>query len=209
MNLHDANEAIDFEAEQARYDALRAANYAILGSLLARPPSGELLAELAAAEPEGADDGALDAAWRGLADAAAGADAQEVADEYQELFIGVGRGELVPYGSWYQTGFLMERPLGELRADLARLGIARQEGVCEPEDHIGALCEVMSLLIADPELGVDYATQRAFHATHLGPYLARFWSDLGGADSACFYRAVSQLGAAFTDLETKYFSLPE
>jgi TorA maturation chaperone TorD len=209
MEPTQAMETSDLQAEQARYDALRAANYALLGTLLARPPGAELLAELAATRPEGGDDSPLDTAWRTLAEVAAAADPQAIADEYQELFIGIGRGELMPYGSWYLTGFLMERPLTVLRDDLARLGFARQEGVSEPEDHVAALCEVMSMLVADPERASDYATQRAFYTTHIGPFVERFWSDLDNASNADFYRAVSQLGAAFTHLETKYFSLPE
>ncbi len=210
MELRGTSQAsADARAEQGRYDALRAANYALLGALLARPPGADLLAELAANEPDGNGDGALEAAWRELAKAAAQADPQAVAEEYQELFIGIGRGELVPFGSWYLTGFLMETPLTLLRDDLARLGIVRQEGIREPEDHIGALCEVMSLLVADPALGADYAIQRAFYNAHLGPFVARFWRDLETAGHARFYRTVSRLGTAFTELETKYFSLPE
>lgn len=209
MKLDSVTSAPDIAAEQARYDALRSANYALLGTLLARPPAADLLDELGRMEPEGAGEGRLDAAWRALAEAAGSADAQGVAEEFQELFIGIGRGELVPYGSWYLTGFLMEAPLDTLRDDLARLGFARQEGVSEPEDHIGALCEVMALLITEPERAADYATQRRFYNTHMGPYLDRFWNDLEHAENARFYRAVSHLGAAFTELETKYFSLPE
>jgi TorA maturation chaperone TorD len=209
MELHDVTQASDREADEARYDALRAANYALLGTLLAKPPTAELLAELATSEIEGAADSPIDAAWRALGKAAATADPQELVDEYQELFIGIGRGELLPYASWYLTGFLMEQPLTVLRDDLARLGFAREEGVSEPEDHIGALCEVMAMLIADPDRASDYDTQRNFYTTHIGPYVARFWNDLEQAKTARFYRAVSQLGAAFTDLETKYFSLSD
>jgi TorA maturation chaperone TorD len=209
MELQNVTQATDPQADETRYDALRSANYALLGALLARPPAQDFLTELATTEMEGATDSPLDTAWRGLATTAASADVQEVADEYQQLFIGLGRGELVPYGSWYLTGFLMERPLTELRDDLSRLGFARQEGVSEPEDHIAALCEVMAMLIADPERAVDYATQRTFFTTHIGPFVARFWRDLEQAENTRFYRVVSQLGAAFTELETKYFSLPE
>ncbi len=209
MELQDVTQASDPQADVARYDALRATNYALLGALLAKPPAAELLADLATTEIEGTADSPLDVAWRALGKVAATADPEALVDEYQELFIGIGRGELLPYASWYLTGFLNEQPLTVLRDDLARLGFAREEGVSEPEDHVGALCEVMAMLIADPERTADYATQRNFYTTHIGPYVARFWNDLEQAETARFYRAVSQLGAAFTDLETKYFSLPE
>jgi len=195
--------------EQARYDALRAENYALLGALLVAAPSAELLGQLAVVEPDDADGGTLDAAWHGLTVAAAEADPQALDEEYQELFIGIGRGELVPFGSFYMTGFLMEKPLTVLRDDLATLGFARRDGVNEPEDHIGALCEVMAVLVGDPEHAADYSVQRNFFNTHLGPFLARFWRDLEQAKTARFYRVVGRLGAAFTELEAKYFSLPE
>ena len=63
------------------------------------------------------------------------------------LTLEIGRGELVPFASYYRTGFLNEKPLAKLRGDMARLGIARAESVKEPEDHIAALCEMMAGLI--------------------------------------------------------------
>ena len=188
--------------ELARYDALRHENHALLGALMARPPGAELLANLAALEPDGAAGSPLEAAWRGLAAAAAEADPAE-------LFIGIGRGELVPFASWYLTGFLMEQPLTALRDDLARLGFARRDGVGEPEDHVAALSEVMAMLVGDPDHAAGHDVQRHFFNTHLAPFAVRFWRDLEGATNARFYRAVGRLGAVFTDLEAKYFSLPE
>jgi TorA maturation chaperone TorD len=102
----------------------------------------------------------------------------------------------------------MEQPLTVLREDLARLGFARREGVHEPEDHVAALCEVMAMLVADPERAVDYARQRAFFESHLDPFQGRFWNDLAAAGSARFYTAVGRLGMAFSTLEKGYFSLP-
>jgi len=129
----------------------------------------------------------------------------EIDDEYHALFVGLGRGELVPYGSWYLTGFLMEAPLGELRRDLERLGFDRQDGVREPEDHIAALCEVMAML-AGPS-AADLDTQRAFFDRHLGAWADRFFGDLATAEAAVFYRAVGRLGQAFVELEKQYFTL--
>jgi len=189
-----------------RYDRLRAENYALLGALLARPPTAELLGKLSAASPP--DDTGIGAMWRALAEAAAMADEKSVAEEYQQLFIGIGRGELVPFASWYLTGFLMEQPLTVLRDDLIRLGFKRQEGVHEPEDHIASLSEVMSMLVADKDLAAAYEGQRDFYNHHLAPFVGRFWRDLEGASGADFYRAVARLGGAFCALEQEYFSLP-
>jgi TorA maturation chaperone TorD len=112
---------------------------------------------------------------------------------------------LVPFGSWYQTGFLMERPLGELRDDLRVLGFERAEGVSEPEDHVAALCEVMAQLIT---AGEPLVNQTRFFATHMEPWLGRFFADLQAAKGAVFYGAVGRFGAAFVDFERRYLSLP-
>jgi TorA maturation chaperone TorD len=144
-------------------------------------------------------------AWDGLRLAGAQVTAAEVDDEYHRLFIGLGRGELVPYGSWYQTGFLMEQPLGALRRDLAALGFEREPGVHEPEDHVAALCEVMGQLAVDPEMPVE--RQRDFYRAHLGPWVARFCRDLEGVPGAPLYGAIGRLGAAFFEIEGRYLEM--
>ncbi|MDX1529573.1 MAG: molecular chaperone TorD family protein, partial [Gammaproteobacteria bacterium] len=126
-------------------------------------------------------------------------------DEYHDLFIGIGRGEVIPYGSWYLTGFLMDRPLAVLRGDLAELGFERQQDVKEPEDHIAALCEIMAMLITNEEH--DIAVQRRFFQAHIEPWGRTFFQDLQKAKTARFYRAVGQFGEQFVDFEQKYLSL--
>lgn len=187
------------------FDALRAGAYGLLAQLLRQPPNAELLARLAehhVPEQEGEDELAISLRLLGLA--AAGTNPAQASEEYHTLFIGLGRGELVPYGSWYQTGFLMEQPLGVLRDDLAALGFARQQDVHEPEDHVAALCEVLAMGIED---GLCSKQQEAFFRAHLAPWGDRFWRDLQNAESACFYCAVGRFGAAFHDLESQLFEL--
>jgi TorA maturation chaperone TorD len=187
-------------------DQARADVYALLGALLAAPPQAptlKLLRDLPAAEGE---DGELTAAWALLRQAAERAEPQALAAEYHDLFIGVGRGELVPYGSWYVTGFLMERPLAELRVDLTRLGFERQAEVREPEDHVAALCETMSLITMDD--AIPFEQQREFFRKHLEPWMGRFFADLQGAQSARFYRAVGLLGERFMQIEQTYSTMP-
>jgi TorA maturation chaperone TorD len=182
----------------------RADLYGLLAALLRAVPTADLVGNLAGlAIDDGADD--FSRALLALRLAAREVPLPEIDDEYHALFIGLGRGELVPYGSWYLTGFLMEAPLGELRRDLERLGFGRQEGVCEPEDHIAALCEVMTMLVGDTGACLD--TQRAFFDRHLGSWADRFFRDLENAEAAVFYRAVGRLGQAFVDLERDYFTL--
>ncbi|MFZ9633749.1 MAG: TorD/DmsD family molecular chaperone, partial [Alphaproteobacteria bacterium] len=176
--------------------------YALLSHLLMSPPSAETLGQLARLR---GDATAIGMAHLELA-AAAGADVSAVQSEYFALFIGLGRGELLPYGSYYLTGFLHERPLARVREDLQALGIERSENISEPEDHIGMLFEIMSGL-ALRRFGGDEAAERRFFERHLKPWAARFFSDLESAKSAKFYRAVGQLGRAFMEIEAEAFSL--
>lgn len=189
------------DTEQARADV-----YALLGALLTRPPDATLLGLLQRIPPmEAMSDSTMAAAWSTLKQSAAGAQVEGLQEEFQDLFIGIGRGEVVPYGSWYMTGFLMEKPLAELRVDLQRFGLQRQEQTHEPEDHAAALCETMSLLVSDPE--VTFTQQREFFAKHIEPWMGRFFGDLAVASAARFYRAVALLGERFLEVERTHFSM--
>src|SRR5262249_3798033 len=127
--------------------------------------------------------------------------------EYFDLFVGVGRGEMLPYGSYYLTGFLHERPLARLRSDLAELGILRAEDQPEPEDHLAILCEVMAGLAGGRFAGAP-AGEKPFFDKHLAPWARRFFADLERAEAADFYRAVASVGATFIDIEMEAFALP-
>lgn len=180
---------------------LRCRTWTLLATLLRRTPDATVLEGLAGLEAGSADpDDELGAAWAGLREAARSAEPDPLDDEFHDLFIGLGRGELVPYGSWYRTGFLMDRPLVALRRDLQTLGFRRQEAVCEPEDHVAALAEVMAML-ADPDTGQDDSTQRLFFREHVDSWMPTLFADMQAAKSADFYRAVGRLGAAFVDFE--------
>jgi TorA maturation chaperone TorD len=187
--------------EQAR----RAGTYSILAALLRESPGAELLEFTTRLEADAAEQKSeLALALTMLSLAARHSNPEELRDEFHALFIGLGRGELVPFGSWYQTGFLMEKPLGLLRGDLARLGFERAAGVHEPEDHIAALCEVMAMLIDE---GLPMEGQRHFFNSHIGNWAEAFFSDLATARSAVFYKSVARLGGAFMALESRYLSL--
>lgn len=189
----------------AAVDALRAGTWTLLGRLLMAPPSQELRVRLMQiAAEEHADD--MGAAWAGLAAASREADEQALAREYQEVFIGVGGGEVVPYASWYFDESLASRPLVRLREELEQLGLGLQEGSSETEDHAGAVCEIMGFVVQDEE--VDFAWQKAFFEQHLNGWLGRFFEDLARAPSARYYLAVAALGTAFLELERKFFAMP-
>lgn len=183
---------------------LRVGAYTLLASLLRDAPDDPLLRYLQDTGREATDKDEIGAAMASLAAAAQLADANQTLQEFQDLFIGIGRGELVPFGSWYLTGFLMEKPLSELRNDLNALGFERQPDVTEPEDHAAALAEVMAMLISDQ---VAHETQQRFFERHLEPWMGRFFTDLRQAQSANFYRAVGQFGDALIKLESRYFSM--
>lgn len=186
-------------------DHARADVYGLLAALLARPPDAATLATLAELVPEDAPDTPLTAAWVALRSGALATDPERAEREYHRLFIGLGRGELLPYASWYLTGYLMEQPLAALREDLARLGFVREEGVHEPEDHAAVLCQIMRLINLGGELSYD--NQKAFFEAHVAPWMGRFFQDLERAESAQLYEAVGGLGRRFLDLERTYFEM--
>jgi len=185
-------------------DAARAREYALLSALLGRAPDLDLLSRLANLQ---VDPTPLGVAHAGLAQAARIADVEQVGREFFNLFIGLGRGELLPYGSYYLTGFLHERPLARLRADLAALGIERAEDKYEPEDHIATLCEVMAGLAGASFAAPAGADQRLFEK-HIAPWAHRFFRDLERADAAEFYRSVGTVGRTFIEIEMEAFALP-
>jgi TorA maturation chaperone TorD len=185
-------------------DVARSNEYALLATLLMRAPNAALLSKLAALS---ADASPLGLAHSALADAAESTTAEKVEREYFDLFIGLGRGELMPYGSYYLTGFLLERPLARLREDLARIGIARAEGMVEPEDHAGVLCEIMSGL-ANRRLPAPPDSERLIFEKHMAPWIGRFFSDLETASAADFYRRLGTLGRVFIEIETEAFDMP-
>lgn len=187
---------------------LRAATWQLLGTLLAAPPEASLLAELreigSKAAP-GEDHTLMNQGWSALREMAEAHDPVGLAAEYQDLFIGAPEGELVPYASWYLTGSLMERPLIRLREDLRALGIVRQDGVTEPEDHAGALCEIMAFLVSDPD--TPLAEERRFYETHIEPWMSRLMQDLQTANNARGYRAVGVFGERYLALEDRYLKM--
>ena len=182
----------------------RAQEYALLAALLARAPDAGLLERLAELR---ADASPLGVAHVALAQAASATTVERVEREYFNLFIGLGRGELLPYGSYYLTGFLHERPLARLRTDLATLGIERAEGQYEPEDHAAILCEIMAGL-ASGRFGAKSGADQQIFEKHVAPWIGRFFADLERAEAADFYRQVGTLGRVFMDIEAEAFALP-
>jgi TorA maturation chaperone TorD len=187
-------------------DSLRAGTWALLGQLLAAPPSAELIDRLAGLPPVGEAPDVIAAAWQQLAEAARRARQADLIVEYQNVFIGVGGGEVTPYASWYLTGTLMDRPLVQLRTDLEALGIERNADCSEPEDHVAALCEIMALIVQDEDVDLDW--QLELYTRYVAGWMGRFFEDLGKASSADFYRAVAAVGHAFVEMERRFYEMP-
>jgi TorA maturation chaperone TorD len=189
----------------AEEDALRARFYGLLAHLLAGPPGSETLENLRRLE---GDDTEMGRALGDLASAAAAIAPEQAEVEFNALFIGLTEGELIPYGSYYLTGFLYEKPLADLRGDLDSLGIARSEGVSEPEDHIASLCEVMhGLIVGAFGVPADVKAQRKFFDVHVNSWAPRFFTDLEVAEQAVLYRPIGTVGRTFMAIEREAFSM--
>jgi len=198
---HSATAVEAIDAEQL----YRASAYGLLAALLRTAPDQQMLDHLTVLSQGVATEG--DDLLLAMSTLALSADLHTPAsidEEFHELFIGLGKGEIVPYGSWYLTGFLMEKPLSDLRDDLATLGYVRNSSVVEPEDHVAALCEVISMMISE---GIDISIQRKFFQSHMTDWISRFFTDLSEAKSAIFYKSVARFGAAFIAFENEYFSM--
>jgi len=191
-------------AEVDDVDTARAQEYALLAALLMRAPDASLLSKLSALRGDASPLGLAHAA---LAEAAERTTVEKIEREYFELFIGLGRGELMPYGSYYLTGFLHERPLARLREDLSRIGIVRAEGIVEPEDHVGILCEIMSGL-ASRRLPAPSGSDRLIFEKHMAPWIGRFFTDMENAAAADFYRRLGTLGRVYIEIEMEGFDMP-
>lgn len=189
--------------EIAPEDAARAEEYALIGALLWRAPTAELLAQLAGLRGDASE---LGAAHHMIAEAARSADPEAVQREFFDLFVGVGRSEILPYASYYRTGFLHERPLADVRADMEKLGLAREDRVGEPDDHVAILFDVMRGLITG-EFEADGVDERAFFERHLKPWAARMFADVEMTSSASFYRPVAAAGRIFMEIEAGALAL--
>jgi TorA maturation chaperone TorD len=185
-------------------DYARAQEYALLATLLSRAPDDDLIARLAQVQGDGTPLGLAHAA---LAEAAARVGAERAAQEYFDLFVGLGRGELLPYASYYLTGFVQGRPLARLRETLQSFGIERAEGQAEPEDHAGIVFEIMAGLAAGG-IAVPAGGEHDFFRNHVEPWIGRFLADLEQARAADFYAQVGALGRTFMAIESEAFAFP-
>ena len=207
-----ATQAIHFEQPRSidEEDQVRADFYALLANLFYRAPDERLLqAIMIAQEPVAEQDRALADAWAALAAASGVVTADAVSEEFATLFVGVGRAPVMLYGSFYQAGFMNEKPLAELRTDLASMGFARDGAVRETEDHLAALCDVMRAMIlggvANAPATLD--EQRRFFSKHLQPWVLDCCDATTKNENSNYYRWVAALAKAFFRIEIEAFEM--
>ncbi len=207
LNLPASNE-ISGERGIPEEDMQRANLYGLLARVLAEPMGDETLEVVRALEGQ-SDANELGGAFAALGAVAVRTPRGSAEDEFSTLFYGDGaRGELLPYASYYLTGFLLEKPLAKLRGDMATLGIQTSGISKEPEDHIATLCEMMHGLITGAfGTTADLATQQKFFETHMAPWVGQFFTDLEGAESAALYMPVGTIGRLFMAIEAEAFEL--
>lgn len=187
----------------------RAELYGLLARLWFAPPDAELLDAMGVAVTEApAAGGFLEEPWRTLVGAARATDVAGASAEYDALFGGIGKPEVLLYGSHYLSGFLNDKPLAQLRTDLARLGLARDETLGETEDHIACLCEVMRYLIAGDDVAVaNLKEQQAFFARHVQPWVPALCDVVAQHPKAKLYAALAAFTQAFVGVEAQGFDM--
>ncbi len=187
----------------APYGNIRADCYLLLAALLRQLPSPSLRELLQNLEWEDAIPVQLDHSMRALRQAGHDYPQAVMEDEFRRLFVAPGKGSMMPYASWYREKKIQSKTLAALRSDLTCLGIVRQEGSEEPEDHVCALCEIMSI-IARPPGGLPYGAQAGFFRRHIAPWMTNFFRDLRSAKDIEFYRLVGLFGSRFLETENEY-----
>ena len=186
-------------------DQLRADMYSFLASLLRAEPNAALVKQLTNLE---SDDSPIGKSIKTLSKLASSLDLPTIRDEYVRIFIGVGRGEILPFASYYLTGFLKDKPLAKLRNDMKEIGIELAENVKEPEDHISSLFDMMSgLILGKFNKKFSIGEQKDFFNKHLNPWVDLLMRDIESSKIAVFYSPVGTIGREFIEIERSSFSM--
>ena len=201
MNSLESNQIALIDEE----DQLRADMYSFLASLLRSEPSADLVEQLTLLK---SDNTPIGNAIKVLAKLASSLDLHEIRDEYVKIFIGVGRGEILPFASYYLTGFLKDKPLAKLRNDMKEIGIEMSADVKEPEDHIASLFDIMSgVILGKFDRKFSITEQRDFFNKHLAPWVELLMRDMEASKIAVFYAPVGTLGREFIEIERSSFKM--
>ena len=184
-------------------DQLRADMYSFLANLLRAEPSAELVGQLTKLE---SDESPIGKSIKTLSKLASSLDLPTIRDEYVRIFIGVGRGEILPFASYYLTGFLKDKPLAKLRNDMKEIGIELAENVKEPEDHIASLFDMMSgLILGKFSKKFSIGEQKEFFNKHLASWVDLLMRDIESSRIAVFYSPIGTIGREFMEIERSSF----
>jgi len=187
----------------APYANMRTDGYVLLAALLNGPPARKFISLIRNIQWDEDIPEPVQQQLASLKQACSTCTEEEIAAEFHRLFVGLGRGELVPYASWYREKTIQSAPLAAIRNDLSQLGIVRQADTHESEDHAGALCEIMAL-VSQEENDIPHNDQANFFNNHIGPWMPDFFRDVQAARNVVFYRAVGALGSCFLQAEDEY-----
>ena len=186
-------------------DQLRADMYSFLANLLRAEPDENLVNQLTMLD---SDDSPIGKSIKTLSKLATSLDLPTIRDEYVRIFVGVGRGEILPFASYYLTGFLKDKPLAKLRQDMQKIGIKLEENVKEPEDHIASIFDMMSgLILGKFEKKYSIAEQKDFFNKHLAPWVDLLMRDIESSKIAVFYSPIGTIGKEFMEIERASFSM--
>ena len=201
LNTNTAQTVSDIKEE----DQLRADMYSFLANMIRTEPSQELLDSV---KKLTGDDSSIGKSIKLISKLASTMHISEIQDEYVNLFVGVGRGELLPFASYYLTGFLNDKPLSKLRNNMNELGVVRIKEVKEPEDHVSSLFDIMSGMITG-QFGKQYSIteQSNFFEKHLNSWIHLLMSDIESAKTAVFYAPIGSLGKEFINIEREAFRM--
>lgn len=190
-------------------ETARAEIYGLLAAFFYAAPAPALLENLRAAVTEAPAAGALlEASWGDVVATARAMSVEEITDEYDSLFGGVGKPEVYLFGSHYVSGFLNEKPLAALRGDLAELGLDRGDEMSETEDHYAYVCEVMRYLIAGEDVEVANLTrQREFFTRHVQPWAQPMCDAIMAHPKSRFYKSLASFTHTFTSVEMQGFDM--
>lgn len=200
---------VQFSAPDDSEEWARAEVYGLLAQLLYAAPDAELYGRLQAAPIVAPMPGTfLESSWSDLVGATRRLTQEQVAEEFDALFVGIGKPEVFLYGSHYLAGALNEKPLVALRDSLRELGLARSKTMSETEDHIACLCEVMRYLIAGDDAGIsNLPAQRRFFDRHLRAWVDALVEQVALHPRADFYRRLVWFARDFFAVEAQAFDL--
>ena len=186
-------------------DQLRADMYSFLANLLRGEPDEKLVKQLTFLK---SDDSPIGKSIKTLSKLALSLDLSTIRDEYVRIFVGVGRGEILPFASYYLTGFLKDKPLAKLRQDMEKIGIRLEDNVKEPEDHIASIFDMMAgLIVGKFNKKFSIAEQRDFFNNHLAPWVDLLMRDIESSKIAVFYSPIGTIGKEFMEIERSSFSM--